>query len=161
MKCRNIFVPVLCLMLITCQLFGCSFGDEINEPDIQLSEEQEKRIDLIVQNRDEWGEDVYDSYQYWPINQIHIAESGGDITILSVGHIEDGTGMMEGSWIYWGVHGYAITDEDFVGINEKHHTDWMARGVRVDLDDLDDDELRSVIEESYIKYLSEHSNTEE
>lgn len=144
----------LCMALVLCLMSGCSV-QENEQPNVQLTEEQEARIDLIVQHRSDWKE-VKEIFASYPVNRVHIAESSDGITILTVAHVEVGTGSDKG-WQTYIVHGFAANDSVFTSI-DGYHQDWIADCVSVDLENMSDDELREVLRNSYKKYLAKNNN---
>lgn len=139
-------IAFLCAALIFCLLSGCSANNE--KVTVQLTEEQETKIDLIVQNRDEWKKTIY--ITAYPVNRLHISEIDGGITILTVANVTTGA---DGWQTFVGVKGYAVTDNKFMAI-ESYHKDWLANSTSVDLESMSDEGLREAVEQSYIDFLS-------
>lgn len=134
----------LCAIAILGLFSGCSFFKQ--EPEIQLTPEQLARIDLILEHRDEWKE-VSDEYHTYPVNEIDVSEINGEITVLHVSYVEKGAGA--GMYFYH-TEAYAAYDDVFKQISPLH----KMTLVRVDLPNLSDEELKQVLQESYVDYLS-------
>lgn len=133
----------LCVALMLLLLSGCSA-----EARVQLTEEQENRVDMIVQHRDEW-ETYREVVRTYYINRLYISEEEGN-TILTVAYVVKEDSMMQ---YFVGLTGYTVTDEDFIASGD-YDMAWMANAEYVDMETMSDEELREVVRQSYIGYLS-------
>lgn len=144
---KNLLILVLCAVLMVGPLSGCAGR-------MKLSEEQQARIDLFVQNRDEWTETTYYGTHY-PVTRLHIYETeDGGLTLLTVAYVDDDSALGDGWQTFVGVCGYAVKDGEFVSVGDYHHKDWLATCIPVDMETMSDEELREALTESYIKFLS-------
>lgn len=132
-------------LILVCSLFtGC-----LGKSSISLTEEQEANIDIIVQHRNEW-EETMEGISTLPVTRVHVSEADDGMTVLSVGYVKD---TKDGWEVFAGVRGYAVEDNEFISIGSYHHENWIA-GYDVDLENMSDKELREVLVQSYIDYLS-------
>lgn len=150
-KMRKLKVVVYCWTLIVGLLF-CGCG--VAEKSVELTEEQEAKVEIICQNIDKWGESYYDSGQYWPMNHIYISETEDGTTLMTVGYLGEpkGSGMV--SRIYLGVRCYVIDEEVKFGAGGYQSLELVANGVEIDLENMSDDDIREAIEQSYLRYVN-------
>lgn len=145
---KRLYFFVLCLLCVTVFLSACSTGLHTT---VQLTEEQQDRINVIVENREKW-EETMEELTVCPVNRIHISEINSGYTILTVAHmVKEETG----SRTYIGVRGYAVDDGELVSIGRKHHEDWVFDSLTVDMEAMSDQELRDVLEQSYLKFIND------
>lgn len=143
---------LLCVILVLCLLSGCSAPGR--KADVELTEEQEARIDLIVEHRDEWKE-INDTFVSYPVTRLHIYESE-NFTFLTVAYAEDENSTIAGGQVtevIYSVCGYAVTDDTFTATN-NYYKYWSNGCITVDLENMSDIELREAVKESYISFLS-------
>lgn len=136
-------IMCLCVTLMLLLLSGCSVKARV-----QLTEEQENRVDMIVQHRDEW-ETYREVVRTYYINRLYISEEEGN-TVLTVAYVVKEDSMMQ---YFVGLTGYTVTDEDFIASGD-YDMAWMANAERVDMETISDEELREVVRQSYIDFLS-------
>ena len=136
-------IMCLCVTLMIVLLSSCSIKAKI-----QLTEEQENRVDMIVQHRNEW-ETYREGISTYYINRLYISEEKGN-TVLTVAYVVKEDSMMQ---YFVGLTGYTVTDEDFIA-SGNYDMAWMASAETVDMETISDEELREVIRQLYISYLS-------
>lgn len=118
-------------------------------------------MDIICQTVDKWGESVYVSFNYWPMNQIYISETDSGMTVLTVGYLKLDKGALDGGTpmtasYYVGVHAYVVMeDSKSIKAYEPDVSDWRNNGVRIDLETMGEEELREAIEQSYLYFINQ------
>lgn len=147
---RKIMMLSLWLCLIICVLSGCLPLDD-NQTSVELTQEQKAAIELFVQNRDEWAETL-SGVKHYPVNSVHVYETD-QYTMLTVAHVEYSS--VTGGYGFVGVRGYLVMDGKFSSAGDYHYKDWFSECTTVELDELSDEQLYEVLEESYINYLSQ------
>lgn len=141
MRKRNLFAIFLCVILMISTFAGCG------KDKIQLTPEQEAGIDKFIEHRDEWDEYV-DFVDRVSANRLHVAEvntkNGKTYTFITVGYFKGDAFV---------ARGYVASSSKFAYI-DMAHKDWLSDCVTIDLEGMSDEELREVLLESYIAYLS-------
>ena len=145
MKQKSYRIVCLCISLVLL-LSGCSTGS-LFAKEIELTEEQENRIDRFVAVRDKWEtyKDIVNTYY---INRVYVSEDEEGNVVFSVAY-EQETNFGYSVFVEFG---YRVTVDKIMRTDADNNC--LGSGTTVDMETISDDELREVLRQSYKKYLS-------
>ena len=141
---------IFSVMTIVLGLFsGCG----TTKNNVQLTEEQEAKVDIICDNVDTWSLGYMEGgITYYPVNRIYVSEYEDGTTFLTVGHLEESS--EPGIATYTGVLCYVILDNNFYFLAEGYQSaQWAAQGIEFD-NTMDEENVREIVTQSYLNFIN-------